>query len=142
MGMVGRRDLAEDVLQDAFVQIWRQASRYRADRSAPMTWMSLIVRHRALDALRKKKLYLVGDDLPDLPEEGRGPLERMLSASSSSQVRACLDQLTASQREVIGLAFYRGYTHAQISDVLGSPLGTVKSWIRRGLERLRRCLES
>ncbi len=130
-----RRDLAEEALQDAFVTIWQRAAQYRPERGTPMSWMGAVVRNRAIDLLRRggKELTGLTQDLPDRPEPATTDL--------AEGVRGCLEGLQESPRQAILLAYYYGMTHAELSDRLQAPLGTVKSWVRRGLLQIKDCLE-
>lgn len=141
--LLKRRDLAEDTLQDAFVAIWRHAVDYRQERGDAMAWMARIVRNRALDGLRRADPQ-TADLAPEIVElclDGKpNPEECALSSSAARALHACLERLIARQRQSIALAYFQGLSHEEVAQVLGEPLGTVKSWIRRGLEQLRRCL--
>jgi RNA polymerase sigma-70 factor (ECF subfamily) len=141
-----RRDWAEEVLQDSFVKIWNHIDNYSADQGAPMTWMMANVRNRALDLPRRPTLEHGCDDYDVLAESmsdsAAGP-ERLLENSQEARSLAqCLDRLSANQRQCITLAYLHGLLHAELAAHLREPLGTVKTWIRRGLEHLRVCLES
>ncbi len=143
--LLRRQSLAEDALQEAFMQIWRDAGRFDPARSQPMTWMGVIVRHRALDLLRRQRPATSLDDQPWLAEgedDQPGPLEGLLDWANAQELKRCLDELTEQHRESVILAFLRGLTHQQLSEHLATPLGTVKSWVRRGLGQLQRCLET
>jgi RNA polymerase sigma-70 factor (ECF subfamily) len=143
---------AEDVLQEVYVAVWHSAPSYSAARSQPMTWLMTIARYKALDALRgttgeRENVVrpLHGDDeedggLRDVADQSAGPLDALLRSVEAVRLRGCLEGLDAGQRQAIALAFYDGMTHAELSAHLRQPLGTVKAWVRRGLERLRRCL--
>ncbi|MGB1110634.1 MAG: RNA polymerase sigma factor [Gammaproteobacteria bacterium] len=141
--MVVQIDISEDVLQEAFVQIWNRAGEYRPDRAKPMTWMTSIARYRALDRLRRQGRDKHNEELePEIEDEtGTGPLRNLAQTQSGHALRECLEVVSLDQRNSITLAYYHGLSHDQISSYLGQPLGTVKSWIKRGLERLKRCLE-
>lgn len=144
LAMLRRQDLAEEVLQDAFVQIWRDAASYDPGRAAPMTWMGVIVRHRALDLLRRRRPEVSLDEYEGIEEHvdsNPNPMEVVLGLSDNQALKRCLEALPERQRESIVEAFLRGLTHEQLSAVLATPLGTVKSWIRRGLGQLKRCLQ-
>lgn len=142
LSMLRREDLAEEVLQEAYLQIWRDAARFDPDRAAAMTWMAVIVRHRALDLLRRKTEVRLGEQQDhDAPDTGPGPLEVLQRGFDNRALELCLEQLSEEQRNSIVLSFFRGFTHQQLSDYLAAPLGTVKSWIRRGLGQLKRCLQ-
>lgn len=141
------RSAAEDVLQEAFLSIWRGAGNYRASLSPPMAWLGLIVRSRALDALRKRSsdradLMNELDDALSQTLEGDSP-NPMDSADASEQAFAlhyCLDKLEQQQRQVVSLAYLRDLSHSELAAQLKLPLGTVKTWIRRGLEKMRSCM--
>jgi RNA polymerase sigma-70 factor, ECF subfamily len=139
-----RRALAEEALQDVFVSIWQRAAQFQASRGRPMVWMMSIARYRAIDLLRhERSAPLLVPDLPDRAEsveDSKGDAEVWLPAAGL--LERCLALLTERQRSCLELAFVGGNSHEDISRLTGSPLGTVKSWIRRGLQSLRQCLES
>jgi len=138
---------AEEVLQEAFVNVWHHAGSYQAAKSAPSTWLAAIVRNRCLDQLRRREPHTVtltdDDDGPefDLPSGDPTPVEMLLAGAEAQSVRDCVDTLDAGPKQAIALAFYQGLSHAELADHLRLPLGTVKSWVRRGLERLKGCLD-
>ncbi len=145
--VVSNREWAEDVLQEAFLNIWRSAADYRASLSPPMAWMGLIVRSRGLDFLRRRAAERthVTQELDEVMEdtlEGNTP-NPMDTAQASEQAWAlhqCLGQLENRQREVVSLAYIRDLSHSELAEQLKLPLGTVKTWIRRGLDQLRLCM--
>lgn len=141
--MLRHEDVAEDVLQEAFIQIWRDAKNFDRRRASPMTWMAAITRHRALDRLRRKRPELALDEeqliAPVMNEEA---ISTELDWSASKRLNACMDTLSDRQKVSIALAFFHGLTHQELSEQMATPIGTVKSWIRRGLDRLKRCLEA
>ncbi|MGH8743041.1 MAG: sigma-70 family RNA polymerase sigma factor [Burkholderiales bacterium] len=140
-----REDLAEEVLQDSFVNIWKHAADYKTHKSAPMTWMTSIVRNRALDILRRPGMEFTQADtvlLDDLEDGALNPAELLQQSKTADALARCMQQLDAKQRQSLTLAFYHGLTHAQLAKHLRQPLGTVKTWIRRGLERLKGCLSA
>jgi len=136
-----RKALAEEALQDVFVSIWQRAAQFQSSRGRAMAWMVSIARYRAIDLLRHERLAPV--PVPDLPERS-DPVD----ASEDEWVPApgllerCLGLLSEQQRQCLQLAFVGGSSHEDIARATGNPLGTVKSWIRRGLQSLRQCLES
>jgi RNA polymerase sigma-70 factor, ECF subfamily len=137
-----REDWAEEVLQECYVSVWRHAGEYDASRAAPMTWMTSIVRNRCLDWLRKPNPEAPDEDLlNELQSDNPGPLARLEQARDTAALGRCLRGLDARQRQAIALAFYEGLSHAELAHHLRQPLGTVKTWVRRGLARLRACLE-
>ncbi|MGI9332173.1 MAG: RNA polymerase sigma factor, partial [Gammaproteobacteria bacterium] len=144
--MLRRHHLAEEVLQETFVQIWHKASAYDARRAAPMTWMGRIARNRAIDVLRRRKFETEVDPHGAWTDETKAgepdPMEQSFDWQQAAAVRRCLDLLSELQREAVLLAFFRGFTHVELAGVLAVPVGTVKGRIRQGLQRLRECLES
>ena len=137
---------AEEVLQESFVNIWHHAGSYVATRSQPLTWLTSIVRNRCLDQLRRREVDTVTIDDEDegmtLPDAGPTPLEMLVSGADALAVRTCVEALESGQKQAVALAFYRGLSHAELAAHLHEPLGTVKSWVRRGLDRLKACLEA
>jgi RNA polymerase sigma-70 factor (ECF subfamily) len=140
---MGHRDLAEDVVQEAFVRIWNSASQYDATLSAPMTWMVSITRNKAIDQLRKhREEPLTDEQAQALFDQAPSAHAQMESQRDAKALQRCLDTLDGMQRRSIITAYFHGASHGDLVTQLGAPLGTVKSWIRRGMDRLRRCLES
>jgi RNA polymerase sigma factor (sigma-70 family) len=147
MRVVGNREWAEDVLQEAFITIWRIAGDYRGTLSPPMAWMGLIVRSRALDFLRRRaaerdgRTQSLDDELADtLPADSADPVNATLASEQAWALKQCLEKLENKQREVVSLAYLRDLSHGELSTQLRLPLGTVKTWIRRGLAQLRLCM--
>ncbi|KMQ73051.1 sigma-70 family RNA polymerase sigma factor [Marinobacter subterrani] len=141
--LAGQRELAEEALQEAFIQIWHNAGEYHRDRGTPLGWMMTIARYRTLDLMRARKArQTAGDDcLEHLEDQRAGPLDQSLRHAGSAQLTGCLEELSDAQRDSILLSYYRGFTHDELAEALSSPIGTVKSWVRRGLMALKRCLE-
>lgn len=147
--ILGREQAAEDVLQEAFVSIWHHAATYReqvgGQEVQPMTWLIAIVRNKALDALRartrRRETELAGDG-GDEAVLGTVPsaLDLLDGAADALRIRACLDGLDGSHRQSLALAYYQGLSHSEVAAAMGAPLGSVKAWIRRGLDKLRHCL--
>lgn len=143
--IVRHRHLAEEVLQDAFVNIWNNAARYVPAQSAPMTWMATIVRNRSLDLVRRPVV-----EIPDendafagmLPDPAAAPEDQLAARRDQSRINRCIRNLERDQRQAIALAFFRGLTHSEIAAHLKQPIGTVKTHIRRGLMKLKGCLEA
>ncbi len=147
MRIVGKREWAEDVLQEAFLQIWRSAADYRSSLSPPMAWLGLIVRSRALDCLRRhgaERVHLMQELDSVMAETMAGDSPNPMDTSQASQqalaLHQCLSKLEVRQREVVSLAYLRDLSHSELSAQLALPLGTVKTWIRRGLDKLRNCM--
>ena len=139
-----RDDWAEEVLQESFLNIWNHAADYAAHKSQPLTWMTSIVRNRALDWLRRPRQEDTREDYDllagNLPDAAAGPFEQLLQAADARALARCLSELDAQQRQCIALAFQHGLSHCELAAHLRQPLGTVKTWIRRGLDRLKGCL--
>jgi RNA polymerase sigma-70 factor (ECF subfamily) len=141
-----REDWAQEVLQESFINIWEHLPRYDAARSAPMTWMTAIVRNRSLDWLRRPRVdepnpeydllvEMIADDAP-------GP-EALLSMGEDARALAgCMAGLSARQRQVLTLAYLHGLSHSELAQKLQQPLGTIKTWTRRALQELRVCMDS
>jgi RNA polymerase sigma factor (sigma-70 family) len=145
--VVTNRDWAEDVLQEAFLNIWRIAGNYREALSPPLAWMGVIVRSRALDFLRRRTSERADAGLeltPAITESVAGDSADPLDATQASQqawaLHECMRKLEARQREVLSLAYMRDLSHSELAEQLKLPLGTVKTWIRRGIEQLRGCM--
>jgi RNA polymerase sigma-70 factor (ECF subfamily) len=138
-----RPELAADALQETFVQVWQNAARFSRERGSAAAWLTGVVRFRALDLVRKLGRELPSDD-PALGDAAVTPeaLALIERAAQQSALRRCLSALEENQRRCIALAFLDGLTHAEIAQRLKAPLGTVKSWVRRGLASLRSCLET
>ena len=145
--VVSNKSWAEDVLQEAFINIWRIAGDYKASLSPPMAWMCLIVRSRGLDFLRRRTsdradaVQELDDVLSDTLEgDSANPMDTALAGEQAWALHQCLSQLDNKQREVVSLAYLRDLSHGELAEQLKLPLGTVKTWIRRGLEQLRGCM--
>lgn len=145
--VVTHRDWAEDVLQEAFLSIWRSAPDYRASLSPPMAWIGLIVRSRGLDMLRRRtadRSHLtqeLDDTLADtLASDTPTPMDTAQASQQAWALHQCLARLDHQQREVVSLAYVRDMSHGELAQQLSLPLGTVKTWIRRGLDQLRTCM--
>jgi RNA polymerase sigma-70 factor (ECF subfamily) len=144
--MLGNRGSAEDVAQEAFLSIWRSRLRYQAERGSVRTWVLGIVHHRAIDALRRsfvhdrRRVEVEGiEEKYEAPELTEVEAARREEARS---VRSALESLPEDQSRVIELAYFGGFSHSQIAEMLETPIGTVKGRMRLGLEKLRRALVS
>ncbi len=141
--ILSRRDEAEDVLQEVYLTIWRRADRYETARASPMAWLATIARNRAIDRLRARGPLAYAAPVEDVIAPDPAPLASALMEQSqdTAALHRCLDELDARTADVIRTAFFEGVTYEALADRLNTPLGTVKSWIRRGLLKLRGCLE-
>lgn len=136
-------DSANEVLQEAFIQIWKNAGEYRAGASEPMAWMASIVRYRAFDRLKFEKRRIEGAQIQsDLEsfDSISDNIDQFKSCEIEQQLQDCLGQLDSQQQKSILMAYYYGYSREEISEHFDSPVNTVKSWLRRGLGRLQECL--
>jgi len=132
-------------MQDGFVKIWQHAKEYDPSKSAPFTWMTSILRNRSLDILRKAQRERTSGEEPNMDltaDDAPGPMDELVKNLEAKSLQRCLEQLDSDQRQSILLAFWRGMTHQDLARELKRPLGTVKAWVRRGMEKLRGCLES
>ncbi|WP_198973054.1 RNA polymerase sigma factor [Xylophilus sp. ASV27] len=146
--VTGNREWAEDALQEAYLNIWRIAGDYRASLSPPMAWLGVIVRSRALDFLRRRNSERVdrNQELDDYVQEtvageAVDPADAASTSEQALALRQCLSRLEPRQREVVSLAYLRDLSHGELAEQLKLPLGTVKTWIRRGIEQLRQCMQ-
>jgi len=145
--MLGRRAEAEELLQEVFLQAWRDAERYRPEAASPRGWLLMIARSRAIDRLRsqlareRREASAVREEPAEAAVAPAGP-ERLERRERRSRVLAALGALPAEQRAAIEHAFFQGLTHREIAERLGQPLGTVKSRILLGMRKLRESLEA
>lgn len=138
------RSEAEEVLQDVYLTIWRKAGQYDADRASPITWLAMIARNKAIDRLRASRVDRASapiDLAAELADEGIDAPGLVEAASEGKRLHNCLDELTGEQGRVIRVAFFEGCTYEEIAQRSSTPLGTIKSWIRRGLLKLKDCLQ-
>lgn len=138
-----RHDLAEEVVGDTYWQAWHHAGKYDADRAVPMAWLLLICRSRALDLLRKQipdALVNLKEQAVEDAESANVPLEQLLTVERDSALYDAIKQLTPKQKQLIALAFFKGYSHHEIADQVDMPLGTVKSTIKRAQAKLKSAL--
>jgi RNA polymerase sigma-70 factor (ECF subfamily) len=147
LAVVAERAVAEEVTLDVFVQVWRRAGTYRPEQAKVRTWLIAITRHHAIDILRSQKSRPEANTL-DWDEisspEGPAPhgLEESVQLSlQRAHIQAKMAELPADQREALVLAYFKGYTHSEIAKALGQPLGTIKTRIRLGMQKLKKLLE-
>ncbi len=146
--ILNSRERAEEVLQEAFMNVWHGAGGFDASVAGPMTWLINIVRNKAIDALRSGRTERASTQVfdeealaveADATQQPQVLFERSLETLG---ITGCMGGLGAPQRQALALAYYRGMVHTEIAETLGAPLGTVKAWVRRGLDRLKDCLEA
>ncbi|KPF41312.1 sigma-70 family RNA polymerase sigma factor [Rhizobium sp. G187] len=139
-----RHDLAEEIVQEAFVQIWNKAFQYQPDRGSARGWIYAVVRSRALNALRdgRREDLTETESLDRLQDEGAETLYSDLfdDLDTKSRLRSCLLRLDELRRRTVMMAYVSGYSHGEIAGRLKLPLGTTKAWIRRSLTALRECM--
>jgi RNA polymerase sigma-70 factor (ECF subfamily) len=152
--IVGRRELAEEVLHDAFAKIWRSVDTFDPLATQPVAWMAAIVRNRAIDVRSTHDVSRVDSYHATLDDDPDGSLDRLFDWSTATPeddedrrraaqwLRDCLSRLAAVERQSLVLAYQHGLSHSELASHLKKPLGTVKSWIRRGMSSLRDCVES
>jgi RNA polymerase sigma-70 factor (ECF subfamily) len=139
------REEAEDVLQDVYVSVWRRAGSFDPARASPITWLATIARNRAIDRLRSRRSQ--GSSAPveaimDMADEQPDGFDLAAAKDEGARVHHCLSTLEGKAQEMIRVAFFDGLSYSDLAARAGVPLGTCKSWIRRGLQRLRDCLEA
>ncbi|TPG12842.1 sigma-70 family RNA polymerase sigma factor [Sphingomonas oligophenolica] len=139
----GERQAAEDVLQDVYLIIWRRAGGYEPGRASPISWLATIARNRAIDWRRAKGVRPTSNivDANDIASGDMSAIDRLLAEEDDRKLHLCLDSLDDPQRQAIRTAFFDGLTYAELAQRQNVPLGTMKSWVRRGLIRLKDCLD-
>lgn len=138
------RNEAEDVLQDVYLNVWRKAAAFDETRASPITWLVAIARNRAIDRLRSGNVARLSEPLEaadTIPDPAPLAAESLEAMQESKRLHSCLDELEQRQSAAIRAAFMDGLTYDELAQRSGVPLGTMKSWIRRGLAKLRACLE-
>ncbi|HYW56690.1 MAG TPA: sigma-70 family RNA polymerase sigma factor [Polaromonas sp.] len=152
--ILGQGQAAEDVLQEAYVSIWKNAGGYRSEVGGqtiqPMTWLIAIVRNKALDALRARTRRresalpesgdLDEDDVQTGALQSPSAMQLLEQATQTLKINDCMSGLEGNHRQSLALAYYQGLSHTEVAAQMGAPLGSVKAWIRRGLEKLKGCL--
>jgi RNA polymerase sigma-70 factor (ECF subfamily) len=138
------REIAEDALQDAYIAIWKNAARFDRQRSSPITWLVAIARNRAIDRMRASGKLAQARPIEEaeaLPDPEIGADVGVERSQAFQQLEHCLGELEPRHAGLIRTAFWEGRTYDSLAESAGVPLGTVKSWVRRGLQRLRACLD-
>ncbi len=141
--VLGDAALAEDVLQDAFLSVWRKAHTYQTGRGSVRTWVSSIVRNRAIDIVRARRERAVADDeelLLGIRDPGPAVVDQVVASIEGEMTRTALSTLPSEQCEAVSLAFLGGLSHSEIVERTGLPLGTVKSRVRLGIQRMRQLM--
>lgn len=142
--IIPQRAEAEDVLQEVFTNVWRKATQFDPSRASGLTWLTMMARNRAIDHLRSGRASRLSvpienaEDVVETAPDAQGAAEAMLEGH---RLDVCLDELEAPRRQLVRTAFFEGATYEELAQRSGNPLGTVKSWIRRSLAKLKVCLE-
>lgn len=142
-----KQELAEEALQDGFIAIWNNANSYQPHLASPMTWMATIVRNKAFDLLRRSDdtVEIDADQFDSevmnaLQDPQATPIQALQMSGDARELAHCMSALEGVHRQVVALAYYHDMSHSEVAQQMSLPIGTVKTWIRRSLERLRICL--
>lgn len=140
----GERQAAEDVLHEVYLTIWKRAGGYEPGRASPISWLATIARNRAIDWRRAQGVRRTGrlEEASEIADDTVSADEAMLGDEADRALHLCLDALEERQRLAIRTAFFDGITYAELAERQSVPLGTMKSWVRRGLARLKDCLDA
>ncbi len=142
MHLLGSETEAEDVLQEVYITVWQKAGRFEDGRASPITWLAVLARNKSIDRLRLRRLRTESiDSAADVADETDSALELLEQGEERERLKQCLDELEGRHQAMIRAAFMDGASYSQLAEREEVPLGTMKSWIRRGLLRLRGCLE-
>lgn len=142
--ILGDRSEAEDALQDVYVNLWRNAGRYNPQRASPISWLATFARNRAIDRLRSGKVQrgaVPVDEAMEISDDAPLADAMLETGQRDAKIHHCLNELEERQQGAIRSAFFNGATYAELAQAQDVPLGTMKSWVRRGLAKLKRCLE-
>lgn len=142
--ILGTRVEAEDVLQEVYVTVWRKAADFDAARASPMTWLIAIARNKAIDRLRASRQSRRAEPIEaasNLADEAPGAETALQSAQENARLHGCLGELAERERAALRGAFFDGNTYEELAERMKVPLGTMKSWIRRAMIKLKACLE-
>jgi RNA polymerase sigma-70 factor, ECF subfamily len=140
--LLGSEPEAEDALQETYVTVWRNAARFDPDKAGAITWLAVVARNKAIDRLRRRTLPSEAiDAAADIADDRPTAFDLVQQSQDSARLAGCLDELEEKPRAMIRAAFLDGASYPELAEREGVPLGTMKSWIRRALLRLRGCLE-
>jgi RNA polymerase sigma-70 factor, ECF subfamily len=143
--VLNERAEAEEALQEVFTAVWRKAAQFDAAKASAMSWLGMMARNKAIDRLRAlpTRTALTTLDLAEhVADPGASPAQQAEALTERDRLTGCLEQLEPRRRALIREAFFGGFTYEELAERVQAPLGSVKSWIRRGLMQLRSCLES
>jgi RNA polymerase sigma-70 factor, ECF subfamily len=140
--VIGNRATAEEIMLDVFIRVWEKGDRYRMEKAQVNTWLARLTRNRAIDVLRREEVrpmrHSVGwADVSEMSTDGQSPETVTQLSIRRQQVRSAINELPPEQKEALALAYFQGYTHREIAEVLEKPLGTIKTRIRSGMQTLR-----
>lgn len=139
--VLGDRAEAEDALQDIYVKIWRNADKYRVNGLSPMTWLITIARNTAIDRLRARRAGGAElEEVADLADAAPGPEAEAIAASERTRIAACLEELDAQKAGAVRMAYLFGHSYQELAATYDVPLNTIRTWLRRSLQKLRVCL--
>lgn len=142
--ILGDRAEAEDALQDVYVTVWRRAGSFDDSRASPITWLATLARNRAIDRLRSAKRSRASEPVEaasNIADSGPSALESLQASEERGRLLDCLGEIEERTGDAIREAFFGGLTYAELAERMKVPLGTMKSWVRRGLVKLKDCLE-
>lgn len=135
------REVAADIMQETYIKIWRRAGRFDPAQASPITWLCTIARNSAIDWCRANRVSMAGiDEIGQIADERASAPEQIEGEQSQARIAQCLDELGGHPAEAIRAAFFGGLTYTQLAERMMVPLGTMKSWIRRGLAQLKACI--
>ena len=141
--ILGERSEAEDALQDIYINVWRKAGSFDPAKASPITWLATLARNRSIDRKRSQGSRPAApvEEAAEIPDTAPSALDQLETAEEGGRIASCLGELEDRQNRAIRAAFYEGLSYPDLAQSWSVPLGTVKSWIRRGLLRLKDCLE-
>ncbi|PZO01458.1 MAG: RNA polymerase subunit sigma [Alphaproteobacteria bacterium] len=140
--ILGNRSEAEDVLQEVYITVWSKADRFDADRASPITWLAALARNRAIDRQRQigRRSFKPIDDAHYVADGAESSLASLVRSEEFSQLQGCMSELDATHQAALRSAFFEGLTYQDVAERHNVPTGTMKSWIRRSLLKLKACL--
>jgi RNA polymerase sigma-70 factor, ECF subfamily len=142
--VLAQRAEAEDALQDVYTAVWRKAGQFDATKASATSWLAMIARNKAIDRLRSmpaRQSRASVELAENVEDPGASPSQQVQTATDRAQLDHCLERLEPRRRSLIRAAFFDGLTYEELSAKIEAPLGSIKSWIRRGLMQLRECLD-
>jgi RNA polymerase sigma-70 factor, ECF subfamily len=140
--ILGRPELAEDVMQETYLKVWRMADKFDPAQASPITWMVAIARNRAIDIVRKRKEISIEEEpeAQNVASESPAPLARREMTEELRRLLSCLGKLDPEKQRIVLLAYYSGWSREQLSTKLDIPVNTIKTWLRRSLLEIRECM--